>query len=95
MMVASGLATALAPMRCVRGGVLMVKAPGTFLRSFRWGHVRQLDRVSRELLARSWAGCGPGDGPLTQGFDTGPSRPDVRRPAVALCRGAAGNPNPQ
>ena len=34
----------------------MVKAPstlGTFLRSFRWGHVRQLDRVSRELLARA------------------------------------------
>ena len=39
----------------------MVKAPstlGTFLRSFRWGHVRQLDRVSRELLARAWAGWG-------------------------------------
>ena len=38
-------------------GVLgcVVKAPstlGTFLRSFRWGHVRQLDRVSRQLLAR-------------------------------------------
>ena len=36
----------------------IVKAPstlGTFLRSFRWGHVRQLDRVSRELLARAWA----------------------------------------
>ena len=34
------------------------KAPstlGAFLRSFRWGHVRQLDRVSRELLARAWA----------------------------------------
>ena len=34
----------------------VVKAPstlGTFLRSFRWGHVRQLDRVSRELLARA------------------------------------------
>ena len=31
----------------------VVKAPSTlFLRSFRWGHVRQLDRVSRELLAR-------------------------------------------
>ena len=49
------------------GGVLgcVVKAPstlGTFLRSFRWGHVRQLDRVSRELLARVWAaGAGPGD----------------------------------
>ena len=45
----------------------VVKAPstlGTFLRSFRWGHVRQLDRVSRELLARAWAaGAGPGDGP--------------------------------
>ena len=30
------------------------KAPstrGTFLRSFRWGHVRQLDRVSRKVLA--------------------------------------------
>ena len=44
-----------------------VKAPstlGTFLRSFRWGHVRQLDRVSRELLARTWAaGSGPGDSP--------------------------------
>ena len=38
--------------------------PGTFLRSFSWGHVRQLDRVSRELLARAWqAGAGPGDGP--------------------------------
>src|SRR5450759_4502455 len=33
---------------------------GTFLRSFRWGHVRQLDRVSRELLGRAWAaGAGP------------------------------------
>ena len=36
------------------------------LRSFRWGHVRQLDRVSRQLLARAWAaGAGPGDSPLT------------------------------
>ena len=45
----------------------VVKAPstlGTFLRSFRWGHVRQLDRVSRKLLARAWAaGAGPGDAP--------------------------------
>ena len=52
----------------------MVKAPstlGTFLRSFRWGHVRQLDRVSRELLARSWAaGARPGDGPLTIDLDS-------------------------
>ena len=51
----------------------VVKAPstlGTFL-SFRWGHVRQLDRVSRELLARAWAaGAGPGDGPLTIDLDS-------------------------
>ena len=40
--------------------------PGDLLRSFRWGHVRQLDRVSRQLLARAWAaGAGPGDSPLT------------------------------
>ncbi len=28
---------------------------GTFLRSFRWGHVRQLDAVIRQLLSRAWA----------------------------------------
>ena len=51
-----------------------VKAPstlGTFLRSFRWGHARQLDRVSREVLARAWgAGAGPGDDPLTIDLDS-------------------------
>ena len=56
----------------VLGGV--IKAPptlGTCLRSFRWGHVRQLDRVSRELLARAWAaGAGPGDDPLTIDLDS-------------------------
>ena len=55
---------------CTLGGT--VKAPstlGTFLRSFRWG--RQLDRVSRELLARAWQdGAGPGDGPLTIDLDS-------------------------
>ena len=52
----------------------VVKAPstlGTFLRSFRWRHVRQLNRVSRELLARTWsAGAGPGDAPLTIDLDS-------------------------
>ena len=44
---------------------------GTFLRSFRWGHVRQLDPVSREALARAWgAGAGPGDEPLTIDLDS-------------------------
>ena len=57
-------------------GVLgcVVKAPstlGTFLRSFRWGHVRQLDRASHQLLARAWAaGAGPGDSPLTIDLDS-------------------------
>ena len=44
---------------------------GTFLRSFRWGHVRQLDRVSRELLRRAWvAGAGPGAASLTIDLDS-------------------------
>ena len=57
---------------CALGCV--VKAPstlGTFLRSFTWGHVRQLDGVSRELLARAWqAGAGPGDAPFTIDLDS-------------------------
>ena len=57
---------------CTLGGT--VKAPstlGTFLRSFRWGHVRQLDRASRELLAQAWkTGAGPGDAPLTIDLDS-------------------------
>ena len=51
-----------------------VKAPstlGVFLRSFSWGHVRQLDRLSRKLLARGWAaGAGPGDAPFTIDLDS-------------------------
>ena len=58
-------------MRCTVGVLgCVVKAPST-LRSFRWGHVRQLDRVSRQLLARAWAaGAGPGDSPLTIDLDS-------------------------
>ena len=52
----------------------VVKAPstlGTFLRSFRWGHVRQLDRVSRELLAQARStGPGPRDAPMTIDLDS-------------------------
>ena len=54
--------------------VSRLRAPstlGTFLRSFRWGHVRQLDCVSRQLLARVWkAGAGPDDSPLTIDLDS-------------------------
>ena len=45
--------------------------PGAFLRRFRWGHVRQLDRVSRQLPARARAaGDGPGGAPFTIGLDS-------------------------
>jgi len=44
---------------------------GTFLRSFTWGHVRQLDRVLAEVLIRAWtAGAGPGAEPLTIDVDS-------------------------
>jgi hypothetical protein len=41
--------------------VLAPSTLGTFLRSFTFGHVRQLDRVLAETLRRAWqAGAGPG-----------------------------------
>ena len=60
----------------------VVKAPSTprFREGRLWvpscaasggGHVRQLDRVSRELLARAWAaGAAPDDAPLTIDLDS-------------------------
>jgi hypothetical protein len=52
-------------------GVLAPSTLGTFLRSFTWGHARQLDRVSGELLARAWrAGAGPGDAAVTLDVDS-------------------------
>ena len=55
---------------CTLGGTVKASSTlGTILRSFRWGHVSQLDRVSRELLA--WAaGAGPGDAPFTIDLDS-------------------------
>jgi hypothetical protein len=44
---------------------------GTFLRSFTFGHVRQLDRLFDVTLSRAWAaGAGPGDAPLTIDVDS-------------------------
>jgi hypothetical protein len=44
---------------------------GTFLRSFTFGHVRQLDRVFETILARAWAaGAGPGSERLTIDLDS-------------------------
>jgi hypothetical protein len=52
-------------------GVLAPSTLGTFLRSFTFGHVRQLDRVLGELLARAWAaGAGPGEGRLVIDLDS-------------------------
>ena len=51
--------------------VLAPSTLGTFLRSFTFGHVRQLDAVSREMLCRAWGGGrGPGDGAITIDMDS-------------------------
>lgn len=51
--------------------VLAPSTLGTFLRSFTWGHARQLDKVAGELLARAWAaGAGPGAAPVTIDVDS-------------------------
>src|SRR6476619_2708756 len=46
---------------------------GSWLRAHKWSDVRELDAISRELLARLWAaGAGPVDlaGPLTIDLDS-------------------------
>ena len=44
---------------------------GTFLRAFTFGHVRQLDHVLDQSLARAWdAGGGPGELPLVIDIDS-------------------------
>ena len=52
-------------------GVLAPSTLGTYLRSYTWGHARQLDKVAGELLARAWAaGAGPGDAAVTIDVDS-------------------------
>jgi hypothetical protein len=51
--------------------VMAASTVGTWLRSFTFGHVRQLDKVTGEILSRAWAaGAGPDDGPLTVDVDS-------------------------
>src|SRR5919198_3008780 len=51
--------------------VMAASTVGTFLRAFTFGHVRQLDKVTGQILPRAWAaGAGPGDGPLTVDVDS-------------------------
>jgi hypothetical protein len=52
-------------------GVMAPSILGTFLRSFTFGHVRQLDRLSEGLLSRAWGfGAGPGEAPMTIDIDS-------------------------
>jgi hypothetical protein len=52
-------------------GVLAPSTLGTYLRSFTWGHARQLDKVAGELLGRAWAaGAGPGAAAVTIDMDS-------------------------
>ena len=66
-----------AKLRAGSTGVVLghrVMAPstlGTFLRSFTFGHVRQLEAVIGHALTRAWgAGAGPGAKPLTIDVDS-------------------------
>ena len=44
---------------------------GTFLRSFTFGHVRQLDRLAEAVMTRAWqAGAGPDAEPMTMDVDS-------------------------
>jgi hypothetical protein len=51
--------------------VLAPSTIGIYLRSFTWGHARQLDTVAGELLVRAWtAGAGPGAEAVTIDVDS-------------------------
>jgi len=51
--------------------VMAPSTVGTFLRSFTFGHVRQLDCLFAATLKRAWgAGAGPGDKPMTIDLDS-------------------------
>jgi hypothetical protein len=62
----AGATQAVLPFRVMAPSTL-----GTFLRSFTFGHVRQLDRVIGEAIRRAWsAGAGPGASPVTIDLDS-------------------------
>jgi hypothetical protein len=57
--------------RLLGGWVPAPSTLGTFLRAFTFGHVRQLDRLLGDTLARAWkAGAGPGAGRLVIDVDS-------------------------
>ena len=57
--------------RVLPHAVMAPSTVGTFLRSFSWGHVRQLEKVLTLALGRVWrAGAGPGKGAVTLDVDS-------------------------
>lgn len=51
--------------------VMAPSSLGTFLRSFTFGHIRQLDAVIAETIRRAWSlGAGPGGGAMTIDMDS-------------------------
>ena len=57
--------------RVLGHAVMAPSTVGTFLRSFTWGHVRQLEKVLTVALGRAWrAGAGPGKGAVTLDVDS-------------------------
>ncbi|MCA1679160.1 MAG: IS1380 family transposase, partial [Actinobacteria bacterium] len=57
--------------RLLGGWVPAPSTLGTFLRAFTFGHVRQLDALLDQTLARAWqAGAGPGEGRLVVDIDS-------------------------
>ena len=62
----AGASSKLLPFRVVAPSTL-----GTYLRSFTFGHVRQLDEVIEAELAKAWSlGMAPGDDPLVIDIDS-------------------------
>ena len=62
----AGAAQKVLPFRVMAPSTL-----GTFLRSFTFGHIRQLDAVIAEATRRAWAlGAGPGAGAMTIDLDS-------------------------
>ncbi len=65
-MLRAGATQAVLPFRVIAPSTI-----GTFLRSFTFGHVRQLDAVCSRVLEKAWAGgAGPGDQPLVVDLDS-------------------------
>jgi hypothetical protein len=66
-----GVLRAGATERVLSTKVMAPSTVGTWLRQFTFGHVRQLDKLSEQLLTRAWAaGAGPGDGAMTIDVDS-------------------------